>query len=686
VASQINFDNIFEMIDSYGNPDYIKMINEIVSQYNHDLHFEKEGSYNNRQDQELQMMIGLYFATFKYFKEYLDSYRLLNRSGNKDVDRINNSMTSYIFDSVRVCLVSISTANHPLFLRTVRELYESIVIAIAINQIDEKGQYVLLSSFNDKVSSVSYRPFTEKLFVKDLKSNLKKGIDDRTFFNFNVSSFTDDLEWTYPIFKMIDPYHKKVKLKKSDDSGTWGITVLNLANLLDIKGYDIVEFETLAYKHISILEHFSDSINPTVHKMSFENEINDLYIANIQRIRESCKSASIFITHVIDSFFYAIAIPQRLSLILSNLVRVITYTVPNNLMSSFKDDFAGLYEELPGITYKDSKFMEILKENLDIISDNQKDKINKYFSTYKDKFLVTNDVYTIGKTIEGDEHSCTNITIKYMNVFRSLLFGLRYYKDNDLPSLLTAKHTFMGYPKSVANKKAFLTDELVNYQESNIDVLTLSLIQGVANLCNSALLGANISFLEEARLLYESIILKTYLNIKFKDDDCVVDKYFEESAKTIMAQHKVISLRDKIIQDDLNNHLIDSSMKKTFAMYNDMYSTNLSNHFLFSVCEVDGIESFDDMLKYLSGRDIYLHLSSFDKFYNQKSFEILPYINKANLTDNEVKLTILDLSLLVFKCFKYDSFLKKVGYEKLTDVIQLGIYMINCEMKFIMDV
>ena len=68
--------------------------------------------------------------------------------------------------------------------------------------------------------------------------------------------------------------------------------------------------------------------------------------------------------------------------------------------------------------------------------------------------------------------------------------------------------------------------------ESNIDVLTLSIIQGIANLCNSALLGANVAFLEEARLLYESIIVKTYINIKFENDECVVNKYFEEEYST----------------------------------------------------------------------------------------------------------------------------------------------------------
>jgi hypothetical protein len=689
VANQINFDNIFEMFDSYGNPDYKKMIDEVLSQYNNQLHFEKEGSYKHKSDQELQMMIGLYFTTFSFFKDYLNSYKMLNQSGNKYIDGINCDVTSYIFNSIKHCLVSSATANHPSLLRTIRELYEVIVIGIAVNQINDKGKYVLLSSFKERVDSISYNSFNKKSFLRDIKSNLKNTVEDRTYYNYNVKSFTDDLRWTYPLFKMIDPYQKKVKLEKCDDGDSWNITISNLAHLMDVKGYSIVEFETATYSHLSIFEHFSNSINPTIHRMEFAGEVKELYNANIKRIRESCKSACIFITHIIDSFFYSTAIPQRISLMLSNMVRVINYGVSTSILDEVFDELEGLHEELSGITYNDSKFMELLKNKILITKDKQKERINKYFSLYKDKFLVTNDVFNIDKVIEGDEHSLNNIAIKYLNIFRSLLFGLRYYQDNELPHIVTAKHTYLGYPKSVSNKKTFLSGGFENYKEDSFDVLTISVIQGISNICNSALIGDDIAILEEARILYESVIMKTYINLKLKDDaslkENIVSEYFDECSKVIMPQQKVLIMRDSMINDELNNQSTPISLKKRFVANSERYTSRIDNNLLFGICKDDGLESFDEMLRYLGRRNINLHLTMFDKFYNQKSFETLPYINKSKLSDDEFKLIIMDLSLLVFKSLKYDFLADRCCDDKVNELIELGIYMVDYDLSFMSD-
>lgn len=667
MASQIDFDNIFEMVDAYGNPDYQKMINELVSQFNSYLHFEKEGSYNNRSDHEFQLKLGLYYTTFHYFKGHLESYNLLNRSGNKDIDEINNSMTCFIFDSIKLCLSASATANHSLFLRLVRELYESIVIAIAINQINEKGQYVLLAAFKERLESITYKNFSAKSFLKDLKSNINKSINDRTFYNYKISSFVDDLQWTYPIFKLIDPYQKKVKLSRIDESKSWDISISNIANLLDIEGCNIVDFETIKYKHLSIFEHFSNSISPTIHRMSFENEMQNLFVANTQQIRESCNSACIFIKQVIDSFFYSIAIPNRLCIMLSNMVRVIDYVTSTSLMNGYKDEFAGLYEELPGITSKDSKFMELLKQDSKI-NKSQKEIIDKYFTCYKDKYLLTNDIFNVDKLIEGDENSLNNIAIKYMNVFKSLLFGLRFYDDNELPSRVTAKNTFMGYPKSVANRNAFISDEVDNYRENNFDILTISMIHGISNICNLALISSGICILEEARVLYESIIIKTYINVKIKDDESLMesllDDYFDSLAMYMMPQQKVLNMRDKIVNNIINSETTDSSIKKKFEAYNNSYTSKICNDLVFNISKNDGISNYDDMLKYLGDRSINLHLSMFDKFYNKKSFEMLAFVNKSKLSDDEIKLIVLDLALLIFKSLKYDFLADKIDDSK----------------------
>ncbi len=686
MVNQINFDNIFEMFDSYGNPEYTKMIEEVLDHYNNNLHFEKEGAYNNGADHVLQMKIGLYYTTFSFFKDHLNSYKLLDQSGNKDVDKINNDIVAYIFNAIRHCLVSSSTANHPLLLRSIRELYEIVIIGIAINQINEKGQYVLLSSFKERVDSISYKSFNKKSFIRDLKSNLKKTVDDRTYFSYGVNSFTDDLQWTYPLFKMIDPYHKRVKLEKCDDCDSWNITISNLAHLLEVKGSNIVDFETAAYKHVSIFEHFSNSINPTIHRMEFGDEVGDLYTANINKIRESCKSASICIAQVIDSFFYAISIPQRLTLMLSNLVRIIIYSVSNTLKDGDNDELDDLQVVLSGITYIDSKFMEILKKEIYIKKDKQKEKINKYFSCYKDDFLVTNDVFNIDKIIDGNEQSLNNIAIKYMSVFRSLLFGLRYYHDNELPSLVTAKNTYMGYPKSVLHKKTFLCDEVENYIEDSFDALTISEIQGMANICNMALLGDDIAILDEARVLYESIIMKTYINLKIKDDKSLkkekIAEYFEAASKIIMPKQKVLAMRDQMLEDEYNNQFSSASIKKKFAANTESYTSMIDDDLLFSNCKSDGIQSFDDMLKFLGKRDINLHLSMFDKFYNQRAFETLPYINRSKLSDDELKLIIMDFSLLIFKSLKYDFLADRSCDDTINEIIGLGIYMVDYDLNY----
>ena len=39
----------------------------------------------------LKITFGLYYTTLNFFKDHLVSYKLLNRSGNKDIDEINNT-------------------------------------------------------------------------------------------------------------------------------------------------------------------------------------------------------------------------------------------------------------------------------------------------------------------------------------------------------------------------------------------------------------------------------------------------------------------------------------------------------------------------------------------------------------------------------------------------------------------
>lgn len=698
-------------------------------------------------------VVSLFKTNFFIFKDYIEFHGFYKEKIeiNKIYNRTNKSAIEYYSNALRSLDMAVASSNIPLAMRIMRSLYESLVISIALNyRLANQKLSILNKSAIERAESISkgvdIKDNDDDYYINKIAEKLKN--NDINSIPSLLASFESSLNWTVPLFKTFDESKIKKIFNKSFEQLSENIKIEDITKVLGIFEFDSMHQMTSPFYYYSIVDIYLNSKNPTITPLYFDNanELGISYYSNYEKaffLDELKQLTSLFSIYFRSTSFNDNKLLDRFEKVNEDIVlspflnipdnyypksraktgvRRISFDIGNessyvNIVKKFrqqakngdnysikKDDY---YKNLEFCNI-DSMFIKIIKNIIKSESIEEKESINNYFATYKDNYIVCDDAFSIDSNnprwfdneryllygyyngLVNENHS-SNLAYKWQNVFKSLLNGLRFYDIKKLP--IEAKCKLF---ENAESKKVF-----INYNSENIykkeELATaqflISSIQSFTNICNLILINDASTALNEAKKLYESIILKTYIGIKNKKDfrgvildqeKLTVFKFLSESMNYTTINIQLTNDKKELIERKVfPTKEYESERAEYFYKMKQpkLIKDIMNNNKPFSFTAEDELHSINDIAKYLSNKiGLDVSVSIFNRMYLLNQSINSPFFSDDDVSDNTLSLMILDFASLLNRTLPYDIIADLIDDKRLKNVMDIINFMIKKDL------
>lgn len=648
-----------------------------------DLIIEENG-FNNK--------MSLVVDTVAYDSYNLAKYNALNfeefknhliKSGFNDcMDCDIKKLNSWILDEISKSYITVMNAlayrNIGFAMRVANQCFSLIIKGAFLNIHDKNGKYFSLESFKN-----SFNEYNTSCLFENL-------LDDSLEWARDVAQSLND---SYDIFESFDNTIITVdvlrRLLKLYDLGP---SLINTNQFLD---YSISELfantknPAIEYYFLPIEEDFNRLAE--IEKEYMNNSIvNEAYV--FQTLSCLIESSLEFLTSLvvdqeaIDSFIYY-----------SNLILADKEELEDDESDSDFDDVDedDEYDEYDESIYDegfisseeleypfDVRFCDPFFYNL-LVGNNTKtlSDYNRYFSEYKNSFLVSSDFVDDYNSLYSNSIS---LSYKYLNMFRSLLIGVRFNEVDYNPSKVLVKDSIFKNFIDTQYSDKFIFDstefaiQVLNIDEPKNHFIVISVFQVLNNIFNSIISNNILSCINEVKVLISMAVINTYININ--DDDYLNDFLNEsllvskQNIENVRAENIFIDTIDEI--DDLSycneRKIVQEILSDEEIDYSDAYER-------FSFSDGLNISKMIDFIKQHSGTN----LDIFEKVNLNELYNLIsnPFATNDKCIDGKLSCVILKCSKLVVNSLMIDPLYS--NNDKFKDIVRICNEIIKNDMSLI---
>jgi hypothetical protein len=687
----------------------------------------------------------LFEANFMQYKMFCESNGIYKDESNNNYNYINKSTLESIAKALNSLRCALASVNIPLSMRIIREIYDTLIVSIAINQgeLENKKGY-LYSNYDSELAKYNSDDVSDSYYI----DRLIKKIDGRKIFDdvCDFSLFDLDLSFTYPLFRQLDKDKECVNIKKPNKNKKQKIKTVDLAKILNLHDMDYIYEMTQSFYSYSLLNQFFDSEYYAVSPLDFPDDNRKALCIYINLNKVYLLQALKQLSKLLDAYFGSCftnglerykavnkqIIKECCNLSVDYFEKIEDFSFSNQMSFEDSDEakFVSILKDFkqqkmngeqyhiendkfyPSLTRcnVDPTFIDIMRGKISIDTDRDKDSINKFFNDYKQCHLVTDECYHINHEMDVDTMFGTvyddklpgfynikrsgDLAYKWMNIFRSFLNGIRFSDTQVFP--------IEAYVKSDINsdmRKIFILNNAQNVYkknvENNIDQLMISCVQMFCNMCNSIILNDESTALNEARRLYDAIVIKTYLSATFFED------YYSDKDGN---QSRLISyLNDSVLADEIglirtkNKKIVEESHlfadkrynEKLEKRYIDRCTTDIERKKIdtfkpFSFTLSDNLKSVNDIADFLyneKGIDVYL--VTFNKMLDSYAAFTAPFLNKGGSNDDALVLMILDYASLLVRTTGIDLIITATDSSRINRAVSVLNYMLKKDLKLL---
>ncbi|MFA6864208.1 MAG: hypothetical protein WCS04_00220, partial [Sphaerochaetaceae bacterium] len=271
-------------------------------------------------------------------------------------------------------------------------------------------------------------------------------------------------------------------------------------------------------------------------------------------------------------------------------------------------------------------------------------------------------------------------------IFRSLLNAMRFQKKNDknsqISELIRVKDTDQDFYEGFGDLYVYECNEDISFSDSEGDIMCISAVQLMVNVCNSILVDDYYGVFEESKQLYESILVHLYIyNVKMMNGDCFrLDSSFIHEFYEKNLEHFVFSFN---LAELVTMNGTSKAMDDVFLSSSGMKEAERigSSKYLFEFGKNHNIAGFDDLAFYLSESGVNVKVEMFEKLYNVYVKNSSMFMKKEVIEDELLSLIVLDLASMMFKSLRYSSLSLLKSDDTLEDIENLGFYMIKKDLR-----
>lgn len=674
--------------------DYDVLLFEIMIE-NYD--YIKYVDYDDDKLYYLSEELSLFNIIYYQFQSYIKEHNSLSSITENEIIRVNERVIEYVGTSLKTLRMALITANCSFTMRISDGIYRTLLLAIALNVRDDEGRYILLNSYLDEKHLFDFSDDSNEVYAKRISCNTGIAMSYELLNLKEKNLFEDDLSWTYPLFQFKDPDNIYCNIKDEKSK----ITLDDISRVLGMNSYDIIPCTAEAFTSYSAFEHYFDAKCPVISPFDFEEDKKDSFYFNYSRhFIGDIFSSVLTMTSFIAEFFDSMDIDEELAVKFDDISFEITESLydldgkiddiksPN--ISLMKDPF--IAKNMNEVRNNDDMFARIFNGDVKVTTDKDKEVINNYFTTYRDNFIISNEVYGVDHVFTSSSILSESIALKYMNCFRSLLNGLRFSKDKKYPSKskFSNKDTFLD--NSVNNKLLFKASTTV-FKSKSEDLSFLNIItsyQIMANVCNSVIIGDKANAIKEAKHLYETIGLKTAL-FRWDMEKSFTKNLTDETSSYLKYQkanrkNGLTSLfksacsqfieSEEMFKDAPFNKINENKYKMKFAKVSGYDYFPEFDDFKFT--KIDSINSYETLFKYLSDeKDMNIVLTQFDRMYKQYHKLSMPLFGDDDIKDQDLVLLILELSEILIHTTLFDAIVMFLKDDNIEIVLDTVLYMIR---------
>lgn len=600
---------------------------------------------------------------FEEYKNYLVSNDLL-KNANSDVKIVNLWLVEELSKSYNTIMNALAYRNIAFAMRIMRKSFSLILKSIYLNLRDDEDNYLIIDSF-------------KKSFSEDYN-------------NSSIDCFiSDSLEWSKPALKILNGKSNIYKETEFDN-----ISLDMLAQLLNLFDMKLALLNTEQYMNHSISELFANTKNPTIEYYFLPDEENFNYLGEVER--EYMDNSIINEFYVFQSLncliessievLYALSINQNeMDPFIHYLDFILSYGEDDEEDDDYLDesveneatDDSSMYDEgfistnemeYPfDVRYNDPSFYNVLNDN----SSMSIEDFACYFDNYKDNFFVVSDVVNQDEVLFNNSKK---LAFKYLNLFRSLLVGFRFSRVNFNPRKVLIKDSIFSnmVDDNYDNKILFDSTEFertaLDDDESRSNILLITVIQDMVNICNSIISSDVSSSLIEINSLRNMTVIKSFINIMGESylNDFLDESFFlsQKNLQELKISEKII---DTLSEDDtLSFH----KEKKLFSSFEEAEGITISNYpsFLdFTQNEINCMSEMIDYIKNITGLDLgILNISKIEEMYSLLNN---PFDNKSSEIDLNISMIVLNCAQLIVNSLETEPLFKQ--NDKTKEVVKI---------------
>jgi len=592
---------------------------------------------------------------------------------NEDVKIVNIWLLNILSKNYITIMNALAYRNISFAMRIIRKSFSLIVKGIFLNLSDEDGNYITIDSF--------------KRFCEENNECCE------------LDNFTNgSLAWAEPAAKALNEVSQVIKNIEGET-----LTMEMLARLLNLHDLKPSLENAKQYLNHSITELFANAKNPTIEYYFLPDEEKFNYLGSIEK--EYMDNSVVSEVYVLQSLSCLIESSMEVLNVLKldqKYVEPFVYYLDSIL--SYGDDEIDEDEDLEDlevdeqieenlydegfissdeleypfdVRYNDVMFYNVLNNKNTMSNEN----INTYFNNYSAKYLVASDVVLCN---EAFHKNSTKLAYKYLNVFRSLLIGMRFYDAEFNPKEVHLKNSSFSemIDENYGDKIIFDSTEferaVLDDDEIKSNILLITLIQNMVNICNSIILDDVSSSFVEIKSLYDMAVMKTYINVM--GDDCLndfLDECFFLSQKNIQNIKIMEEVLDELEEYQPLSQIEEKKMIQIIKEDEDFEIYEYPSPFDFAP---NNINSIADMVAILKDR-VDVNLGALNIGDVALLYKILnnPFADINNRFDSQLSLMLLQGSQLIVETLKVEPLYEQ--NKNMKDVINICEALINFDSK-----
>ncbi len=469
---------------------------------------------------------------------HIERENLLDSLEEKELINSNKKSLDVIYKSFYSLKNAMAIKNYSFAMRIINTICKTITVSTALNTRDKKGDFSVFQSYldeknnkvfelNENCSEVEYLEKFRDYFSDYDKRNFLSTPD---FTHFDTKYHP----WLYKYFNIKDPKHRFVKFQPPIAESIKYITYQDVDKVIT-KGYQNYSLDfSDAYLSNNFGDFYFDSISPVTGGYEFPDlldpfEDKGTIIPLINNLEVQCIHSIIDTINYLPYYLETIPSLEKITPLFSSYVIMVLEELYDDSQLSYSSEneyFEILEREVFNYISrnKDPMVIKMILGKVKIVSQKDKEEINKYFSTYKDVFLNNNDICLQLKNVPSNETCSINLALKYQNLFKSIENAYWYRSGDNIASCMP-----LGEYKERIENLSGLDDKLIFFggEESGrsekflTNIFFERKIMSFLNICNSILIGDKTNAIREVKKLYETIISHIYIIFKEFNDEGV---------------------------------------------------------------------------------------------------------------------------------------------------------------------